>query len=148
MDWNAQIEGRLRMLDRIVVILLALAALAARAAGAPRPIRYVVSWFLRRAETVAAEFVASPTGGAVHGNWLSVRLFASDCHDPADELNLALSLSRLARVVATLVSQLRRLAFLHRGERSGRKNLGRGPRRRVRGAFSLTVTRVARPDTS
>ncbi len=148
MDWNAQIEGRLRILDRIVVILLALAALAARAAGAPRPIRCVVFWFLRQADAVATEFVASPACSATHGNWLSVRMIARHGSNPADELNLALSFSRLARVVATLVTQLRRPVFLYRAQLSGGKNLGLGPQYGVPGAFGMNVPQVARVDTS
>ena len=39
MDWNLAIEDNRRMLKRIVALLFALAGLAERLAGLPRPVR-------------------------------------------------------------------------------------------------------------
>jgi hypothetical protein len=146
MDWNAQIGRELRGLDGIVAILLALAGLAERAACAPYPVRCVVFWFLRRADSVATEFVASSPCSEARGKWLTARMTVRDGSQLVDESSLALSLGSLARAVAAVVAQLRRLAFLHRGQRSGGKSLGAG--HGIAGAFAITVLQVARPDTS
>jgi hypothetical protein len=146
MDWNAQIGKELRTLDRIVAMLIALAGLAERAAGAPYPIRWLVLWFLRRAEAVVTEFVAGSACVAARGQWLLAPVTVRHGSSPADAINLALSLSRLALAVAVMVTQIRRQAFLHRGQPSGRKSLG--ARHGTPGAFGMTVPQVARPDTS
>jgi hypothetical protein len=147
MDWNAQTGKELRTLDRIVAMLLALAGLAERAAGAPYPVRWLVLWFLRRAEAVVTDFVAGSACVAARGQWLLAPVTVRQGSSPADAIDLALSLSRLAFAVAAMVTQIRRQAFLHRGQSSG-ASLDRGPRQRVPGAFGMTVPQVARPDTS
>lgn len=53
MEWNAETD----VLKRIIALLLALAGLADRASGLPRPIRWLVFRILRPAEAVAREFV-------------------------------------------------------------------------------------------
>lgn len=146
MDWNAQIGRELRGLDGIVAILLALAGFAERAACAPYPVRCVVFWFLRRADSVAAEFVASSACSAARGTWLVARMTVRDGSQLADEPHLALSLRSLARAVAAMVAQLRCLVFLHRGQRSGAKSLGAW--HGIPGAFAITILQVERPDTS
>jgi hypothetical protein len=146
MDWNAQIGRELRTLDRIVAMLLALAGLAERAAGAPYPVRWLVLWFLRYAEAVVTDFVAGSACVAARGQWLLAPVTIRQGSSPADAIDLALSLSRLALAVAVMVTQIRRQAFLHRGQPSGRKSLG--ARHGTPGAFSMTVPQVARPDTS
>jgi mannose/fructose/N-acetylgalactosamine-specific phosphotransferase system component IIC len=119
MDWNAQIAKDLKALDGIVAILLSLAGLAARSAGAPLPVRWLLLWFIRRANAVATEFVSGSTGGAVFIEVSSVRVTVGQGNSPADANDLALPLSMLAGAVAVLATQLRTLAFLHRGQRSG-----------------------------
>jgi hypothetical protein len=146
MDWNAQIGRELRTLDRIVAMLLALAGLAERAAGAPYPVRWLVLWFLRRAEAVVTDFVAGSACVAARGQWLLAPVTVRKGSSPADAIDLALSLSRLALAVAAMVTQIRRQAFLHRGQPSGGKSLG--ARHGTPGAFGMTVPQVARPDTS
>jgi len=145
MDWNAQIGRELRQLDRIVPRLLALAGLAERAAGAPLPIRWLVLWFLRRGEAVATDFVASSACAAARGQWLLAPVTVRCGSSPADAIDLALSLSRLAAAVAVMVTQIRRQAFLHRSQQSA-GNLG--TRHGVPGLFDITVPQLARADTS
>jgi len=98
------------MLDRIVTLLLALAGLAERAAGAPAPVRCVVLWLLRRADAVAAEFVADLAFDAAG----RLEIASSDHHgcDPADALALALSLRTLALTLQAIAEQMR-LSSLH-----------------------------------
>jgi hypothetical protein len=148
MDWNAQIGRELRGLDGIIVILLGMAGLAERAAGAPYPIQCVVLWFLRQADAVATEFVASSSCATARASWLAARMTVRHGSHPDGEMDLALSLKRLARSVAALVTQLGRLAFLHRRRRSGRKDLDHGSRHGVPAAFGLTDPRLGCPDTS
>ena len=61
MDWNSAIEDNRGMLKRIVSLLLALAALAGRLSGLPRPVRAFVLLILRPAEAVARDFVLETT---------------------------------------------------------------------------------------
>ena len=146
MDWNAQIGRELRELDRIVATLLALAGLAERAAGAPLPVRWLVLWFIRRGEAVAAEFVAGSACVAARGQWLLAPVAVRHGSSPADAIDLALSLSRLAAAVAVMITQIRRQAFLHRGQTSGGKSLG--ARQSVPSVFGITVPQLAYSDTS
>jgi len=146
MDWNAQIGRELRELDRIVAMLLALAGLAKRVAGAPLPVRWLVLWFLRRAEAIAMDFVAGSACVAARGQWLLAPVTVRHGSRPADAIDLALSLSELARAVAAMVAQVRRQAFLHRGQTSGGKSLS--ARHQAPSAFGMTVAQVAHPDTS
>ena len=53
---EATLDGR--TIRRIIALLLALAALADRAAGRSLPVRFLVLVFLRRAESVATDFAA------------------------------------------------------------------------------------------
>jgi hypothetical protein len=117
MNWNAQIGRDLKALDGIAAILLALAALAERAAGAPLPVRWLVLWFLRQAEGVATEFVAGSPGVALGAGASDPTASPHGCR-PSDAIDLAFSLSSLACAVAILAAQLRRQAFLHSRPRS------------------------------
>jgi hypothetical protein len=146
MDWNAQIGRDLKALDGIAAILLALAGLAERAAGAPLPVRWLVLWFLRQGEGVAMEFVAASTEGMARVTWSSDRTAMPHGSRPADAIHLALSLSRLACAVSVLAAQLRRQAFLR--QQSGAKDLDRPIRRAAPGALGTAASRNWRPDTS
>jgi hypothetical protein len=50
------------MLRRIIALLVSLAFLAERAAERSLPVRWLVLWILRRAETVVEDFVFDETG--------------------------------------------------------------------------------------
>ena len=91
--------GDERTLRRIMALLIALAALAERAAGRSYPVRCLVLWILGRAEAVARDFVADATGmppavfavvPQVHGG-------------PADALRLAARLAALAAALGALL---------------------------------------------
>ena len=90
-------KGRDR-LERIAALLLSLAGLAERAAARSAPVRFIVLWLLRQAETVAADFVGIEWNATF---WDDPSGFAPDHfgYGPADALALALSLRLLAVVV-------------------------------------------------
>jgi hypothetical protein len=107
---HVRVQYRTDTLDRIVVLLLALAGLAERAARAPLPIRCLALWPLRLADAVARDYLAGFACDAQH-----VFLPMQSDHEgfaPADALALALSLRTLALTLQAVVEQLR-LSSLH-----------------------------------
>ena len=104
MDWTAEIRNDRNVLMRIAAILLALADLAERAAGASRPVRYQVLWALRQADEVVSEFV---TGSACDAacQWPPASTPACRGFDPADAENLAASLRMLAFMVQAMAAR-------------------------------------------
>jgi hypothetical protein len=97
-------EIDLDMLDSIVALLLALAGLAERAAGASPAARCLALWPLSLADAVARAFIASlPFGCGARSPAGS----AAGC-DPVDALNLALSLRMLAFTLHGIAATLRR----------------------------------------
>jgi hypothetical protein len=103
MDRSGQIETDRSVLMRIAAILLALADLADRAAGASRSVRYQVLWALRQADEVVSEFV---TGSACEGGqWPPASTPVRDSFDPADAENLAASLRMLAFMVQAMAAR-------------------------------------------
>jgi hypothetical protein len=137
----------LKALDGIAAILLALAGLAERAAGAPLPVRWLVLWFLRQAEGVATEFVAGSPGLALGAGVPDPTTWPHGSR-PSDAIDLALTLSRLACAVSVLAAQLRRQAFLRSRLPSRAINLDRQIRRLAPAAFRMAVSRVRRTDSS
>jgi hypothetical protein len=114
MDRSGQIETNRSVLMRIVALLLALADLAERAAGASRPVRYQVLWALRQADEVVSEFVTGST--CEGGQWPSASMPACCGFDPADAENLAASLRMLAFMVQAMAARTSR-SFSHCGAR-------------------------------
>jgi hypothetical protein len=107
-----QIRNTTDTLDRIVVLLLALARLAERAAGAPTVLRWLVLGPLRLADTVAGSYIAD-LGYDVAGLPPAAQ---ADRHgfDPAGALALALSLRILALTLRAIIKQMR-LSSRHPG---------------------------------
>ena len=103
MDWSAEIGTNRNVLMRIAAILLALADLAERAAGASRPVRYQVLWALRQADEVVSEFVTGST--CEGGQWPTASTTACCGFDPADAENLAASLRMLAFMVQAMAAR-------------------------------------------
>ena len=114
-DWTAQVETNRNVLERMVALLLALADLADRAAGAPYPVRLQVLWALRQADVVAREFVAGSACNAAV--WQEPPTSTTVCHglDPADFINLAVSLRMLALMVSNMATKAGRLSRLSCG---------------------------------
>ncbi|MDP3897015.1 MAG: hypothetical protein Q8Q62_10105 [Mesorhizobium sp.] len=96
------------MLDRIVVLLLAIADLAERAAGAPEARRRLVLAIIRHGDAVARDaFCVSPHGRTDrHGTLDGAR------DGPEDAMALALSLRVLALMVRSMTARTRRLSWL------------------------------------
>ena len=116
MDVHAARGGE-RMLRRIIAQLVASAVLAERAAERSLLVRWLVLWVLRRAETVALDYVFDETGMA-----LAVEGFALAGNGPDDALALA---ARFRMLAAALVALLP-LACLF-GRRPVRREAAIGP---------------------
>jgi hypothetical protein len=103
MDW--QIETDRNVLMRIVALLLALADLAERAAGASRPVRYQVLWALRQADEVASAFVTGSPCDAAADQWPPAATPVRHSFDRADAEHLAASLRMLAFMVQAMAAR-------------------------------------------
>ena len=152
MDRSGQIETDRSVLMRIAAILLALADLAERAAGASRPVRHQVLWALRQADEVVSEFV---TGSACDAACPLPPASTPVRHsfDRADAENLAASLRMLAFMVQAMAARASR-SFSHCGARrageardsSGRQSSrARRKRGRLRGVGGNAACLERRP---
>jgi hypothetical protein len=91
------------MLMRIIAILSVMSALAASLVGAPAGMRRRVLFYLRPAETIMREFLATETGGrGLRSLPLAV---ACDGDGPEDALRLALCLRALALALDAVLAQ-------------------------------------------
>ena len=98
MDGQAARGGE-RILRRIIALLVSLAVLAERAAERSLPVRWLVLWILRRAETVVEDFVFDETGmppPAMEGISLAG-------NGPDDALRLAARFRALAAALCALL---------------------------------------------
>lgn len=116
MDARAAFRSE-RTLRRIVLLLVALAGLAERAAGAPWPVRCFVLWLLRRAEAAAVECLFAATGMRLP----AMAAIAAVGSGPADALCLAARLNALAAALGALLPRARSA----RGPASRRASVGR-----------------------
>lgn len=130
MDWNG--ERTRQALRRIAALLFLFAALAARAAGAPWPVRRPALWALRRAERVARAFVTGEAGGDVSGPQCALNGAA------AEATRLALSFRALAAAIDAEATHAGDFAR-HRPQMHDRDMQSGRPGR---------VRRVPAPDTS
>ena len=108
MDWNSTMEDNRRMLKRIVALLFALAGLAERLSGLPRPVRVFVLRILSSAETVARDFVLETTREQGVSAPLLACFHMPALHggdSPADALRLAQSFRVLAVLLDWLVER-------------------------------------------
>ena len=99
MAWKAQTYDK--RLQRIIMLLLALAGLADRAGAAPFPVRFVVLSILRHAEGVAWQFVAGASAPPQDDGEASF----FEQNNPAEAARLAHGLRMLALIVAELAAQ-------------------------------------------
>lgn len=118
-------------LDRIVLLLFALSNLAARAAGAPYPMRWLALLALHYAHVVAREYVTCPDSGRAPR--LPAGASTRYGNDPADAISLALSLRLLALAVRAIAAQEARQRFAASSRQPGEG--GRDP----------TLQRLAEP---
>ena len=129
-----------RTLGRIVATLVALAVLAERAAGRSYPVRCLVLFILRQAESVAGSFVAEAMQTFRPGGLVRIPPIPNS---PADATGLAMRFRALAAALGALLLLARRFASL---------NTSRAARRCGPRPGKLTITlgdRTRRPnDTS
>jgi hypothetical protein len=114
MDWTRAIEEERAALMRIVALLGALAGLAELAAGRSPAMRGFVLWILRRAESVARDFVADGQDAPI-----ALMPVGPAGGRPADAMRLAASLRALARQLERQLKRLARLTLGMRGQRGG-----------------------------
>lgn len=118
MDWVEAMEEYGEALERIAVMLLALARLARRAARAPCLVRGFVLWIMRPAEAAARRFLAAEAGSADGPQPAAPVPPWGDGDGPADAMRLARRLRVLAGMARRLsVRQRRRLRRLLARER-------------------------------
>ena len=119
MDARAAFRSE-RTLRRIVLLLVALAGLAERAADRSWPVRCFVLWLLRRAEAATAESLFAATGMRLP----AMAGIAAVGNGPADALRLARRFHELAAALGALLP----LARSARGPAWRRAPVGRaGP---------------------
>lgn len=144
MAGNTQIGRKWEVLERVVALLLALAGLAERAAGAPYPVRCVVLWILWRGEAVARDFVAASRCAGCRRRPPGATTGRRGAH-PADAIALALSFRLLALALQPTLARLRRQTYLRGGPASTARYpalLG------IRDVLQAAIARTEHPDTS
>lgn len=124
MRWKGRTGRRQEVLYSIVSTLLALAALAEKAAGDTPWVRFCVLWAARHADLIARDYVAGSTWNTAGRLWSPALPNVTCGTDPADALDIAVSLRALAVVINGMAAYLRRLALLHPGE-AGRNHGGK-----------------------
>lgn len=92
MDWKLAMKEERGELKRMIALLLSLAHLADLSCGRSAAVRGFVLWLLRRAETVALTFVATPPNPPPG-------LFAPAGSSPAEAMRLAESFRAVARAL-------------------------------------------------
>ena len=119
-----------RTLGRIVATLVALAVLAERAAGRSYPVRCLVLFILRQAESVAGSFVAEAVQTFRPAGLVRIPAISNS---PADATGLAMRFRALAAALGALLQLARRFAGLHArrcGPRPGTLPITLGDRNR------------------
>ncbi|MCO5162740.1 MAG: hypothetical protein M9939_16520 [Mesorhizobium sp.] len=131
------------VLVSIVSTLLALAALAERAAGDTPWVRFCVLWAARQADLIARDYVAGSSWNAAGRLWSPALPFVRYGTEPADALDIAASLRALAAVISGIAAYLHRVSAWRQDQASGEAGDGANPlpgldafARRLREAFS------------
>ncbi|MCO5162206.1 MAG: hypothetical protein M9939_13800 [Mesorhizobium sp.] len=110
MKWKAKTGRGQEVLYSIVSTLLALAALAEKAAGDTPWVRFCVLWAARQADLIARDYVAGSTWNAAGRLWSPALPNVRYGTGPADALDIAASLRALAMVISGIAAYLRRVA--------------------------------------
>jgi len=104
MDGNAAMEDDRRMLRRIVALLFALAGLAERLSDRSPPVRCLVLWILRYAESVARDFVIDTA--LENGASLTPAVLLIPALHGGDTAADAMRLAKSFRALAVLLGRL------------------------------------------
>ena len=126
MGWKAETGREQEWLNGIIARLLSLAELAERAAERSPWVRWLALWSLWRAHAVVTDFIAGSTLNPAGRHWSPAMMPRRYGTDPADAIDLAVSLRALALIVRDMAAQIRRLSFLQLDQTSGRNHDG-GP---------------------
>lgn len=147
MGGNRQMAETEDMLDNIVALLLAIANLTERAAGAPDAVRHLVLAIIRQGDAVARDFVRAPDGSHAKAK-LAVPIPSSSAEGA---MALAGSLRALALLVRIMGARTRRLSVLRKSApRAWDDQLGPDDCRsaRIGRCGGVAVSRVHHIDTS
>ncbi|MCO5160119.1 MAG: hypothetical protein M9939_03215 [Mesorhizobium sp.] len=107
------------VLYSIVATLLALAALAERAAGDSPWVRFSVLWAARQADLIARDYVAGSTWNSAGRLWSPALPNVRYGTEPSDALDIAASLRALAVVISGIAAYLRRVSAWRQGQAVG-----------------------------
>lgn len=141
MGWNARGRKKWDILDGIAMMLLSLAHLAERAAGASHHARRRVLWRLQDADAIVRDFVSDSAWELAGGHWTPAVPEIDYGFEPDDAMVLASSLRALALAVLA-IAQLRRWMNppeADSGNHGGRSNPTDGDSVQRRGATFLRV---------
>nr|WP_295461608.1 hypothetical protein [Mesorhizobium sp.] len=119
MSWKAKAGREQEVLVSIVTTLLALAALAEKAAGDSPWVRWCVLWAARQADLIVREFVGGSEWNPAGRLWSPALPNVRYGAEPADALDLAASLRALAVVVQCMAAYLRRVSVWQQGQATG-----------------------------
>ncbi|MFH1794094.1 MAG: hypothetical protein ABIK36_03500 [Pseudomonadota bacterium] len=144
------------MLGSIAARLLSLADLAEDVAGRSFLVRWLVLWYVWRADAILREFVAGSEWNTAGRLWSPALPEVRYGTRSADAMALAVSLRALARIVLDMAEQRRRLTFFHMSQTcagSGHEGIApcsnRQARREIlKRAQSFVLDRVEPIDTS
>jgi hypothetical protein len=106
-------EKGTKVLGSIAARLLSLADLAEDVAGRSFLVRWLVLWYVWRADAILREFVAGSEWNAAGRLWSPALPTVRYGIGSADALALAVSLRTLASIVLDMAEQRRRLTFFH-----------------------------------
>ncbi|MCR5856167.1 hypothetical protein [Mesorhizobium sp. J428] len=141
MGWNARGRKKWDILDGIAMMLLSLAHLAERAAGASHHARCTALWGLQQADAIVRDFVSDEAWELAGGHWTPAVPEIDYGFEPDDAMALANSFRTLALAVQA-IAQLRHWSDLppaDTGSREGRSDRAATEAVRRRGAAFLRV---------
>ena len=96
------------VLDRIVMLLLSLANLAEQAAGRSYSVRSAALAYLCEADAEVRDYIAGRAWNEADRHWSPAVPMVRYGTDPADAMNLAVSLRALAMIILHMAMQIRR----------------------------------------
>ncbi|SMH53500.1 hypothetical protein [Mesorhizobium australicum] len=141
MGWTARGRKKWDIIDGIAMMLLSLAHLAERAAGASHHARCTALWALQRADGIVRDFVADSAWELAGEHWTPAVPEIDYGFEPDDAMALASSLRALALAVLA-IAQLRRWMNppeADSGSHKSRSNPADGGSAQRRGAAFLRV---------
>lgn len=141
MGWNARGRKKWDILDGIAMMLLSLAHLAERAAGASHLARCTALWGLQQADAIVRDFVSDEAWELAGGHWTPAVADIRYGFEPDDAMALASSFRTLALAVQA-IAQLRHWTDLppaDNGSSEGQSDRAAGEAVRQCGAANLRV---------